>query len=663
MTIYKPADPRKASLKNAQLAQNPTLAAPDVPDGIPVTYDDVDSILLPLTASNNDLSVVVKWWPTISDDLFILIEWNGTVDLTSVQPVTTAQVNDPTSTWTFTIPSSAMVNHGRYPIRYATSVVDFALINEEYSERTFVLVDRRAPGGEALPYLEIFPNDPEKKTITAADLDADDKLVATVADYFEMRKGDVVTPWMGLHDGTGEFDTAEAEIVDDDEVGTRRVFVRFTRALLEKYGDGAVAFSYKMIDLAGNESALAPTVEFDVLLETAPGGFLPPLVPANDDGLITDSDARTPVTIDIPLYTNPATGDLVTVHWGNRNLAAQTVVLPAPPAPAPNPVLSIPITYADLAAGSPGTPPVSVNVTYTVQRGSIPFPSSSPTPVRVDLTIPGGPDPDPGTPEHENIKAPTVRDSANNLNRIDAANYNDDALIIIPWQNEDNTPTFVRGDILRAYWGAVTAPFLTVNMDPPITADTTYPVLKSVFQGDAVGQRPVWFTVTRALSTTPHVSTAKSKVQTVLVETNLGHPGDGQPLAKPTFPEAKGTAPNQYIDRAAGLDGTTVRCPLTDTNIAAGDTVNMTFTGYSSNDGTGTPIVTYPAPGRQISGPEWTAKEIIIDVPTGIMRQLCRGSATAQYTVTNSQGTGVSQRSDSVRILLYNATDPVCALL
>jgi hypothetical protein len=249
------------------------------------------------------------------------------------------------------------------------------------------------------------------------------------------------------------------------------------------------------------------------------------------------------------------------------------------------------------------------------------------------------------------------------LNRIAAENYKNDATITIPWLNVDGTVTFRTGDELRVYWGDLPAPFLQVVMSPPITEDTLYPVFSNtVIQQDAVGERPVWFTITRALSTPPHTSTAKSRVQTVLVETEEGHPGDGQPLAKPTFPEAKGTPPNQYIDRPAGLDGTTVRCPLTDTNIAVNDTVVVVFQGFDSFDGTGVPKLTFTSPPRSITGPELAAGAIIIDIPSGTMRQLCRGSAKAQYTVTNSQGSGVSESSDSVRVILFNANDPRCEL-
>lgn len=658
-----PVKARAFPQKKLQIAQNPTLPGPEVPGSLLVEYDFVESQLLPLALSNGDLKVVVKWWPQISDDLYIFIDWNGTTDMASVLPVQPGQVGDQNATWEFTIPQASLTTHGRYAIRYVTSVVDDILINEQYSQPTYVLVDRKAPGGEALPYLEVFPDDPDKRTITAADLDANGNLVAMIADYFEMRQGDVVTPWIGYPTGTGEYDAAAFEVVDDDEVGSRRVFIKFSRTLLEKYGDGPVAFSYKLKDLAGNETPdHAPVVEFDVLLKTAPGNFLPPLVPANDDGLITDADARTPVVINIPKYDNAATGDLVIVHWGTHNLAAATVVVPVPPAPVPDPVLSIPISYADLKTGSPGTAPVTVNVTYTVQRGGIPFPTSGATPVKVDLSLAGGEDPDPETPEHENIKAPTVKDADGNVNRIDASNYDEDATITIPWQTVNNTQLFQPGDTLRGYWGGVATPFLTVVMTPPITRDTDYPVPSATIKADAVGDRPVWYTVTRPLSTTPHLSTAKSQVQTVLVESNNGHPGDGQPLAKPTFPEAKGTAPNQYIDRAAGLDGTTVLCPLTDTNIGAGNFVQLTFYGYDSTDGSGTPRVTFSSPIREVTGPEAAAKAISMDVPTSTMRQLCRGSARAKYTVTNNQGTGESLVSDSVRVILYNATDPLCAL-
>jgi hypothetical protein len=327
-----------------------------------------------------------------------------------------------------------------------------------------------------------------------------------------------------------------------------------------------------------------------------------------------------------------------------------------------DPVKEIPISYADLDAGSQGTPPVSVNVSYTVQRGSTPFPTSPATPVKVDLTIVGGPDPDPETPENENLKAPDVYGASNTLNTITAADYGQDGRIVIPWQTVDLKQTFLAGDILRVYWGANTTPAINLVITTPPTTDTSYVIPLNIITGDATGDRPVWYTVTRTLSTAPHISTAKSSVQTVKVESNIGHPGDGNPLAAPTFPEAKGTAPNLYIDRAAGLDGTDVRCPLTDTNIAAGDSIIAVFSGYTTSDGTGTPSVTFTSDPRIITGPEFAQKFADIAVPTGIMRQLCRGSARAQYTVTNAQGTGSSTVSGYVLILLYNATDPVCAL-
>lgn len=640
------------------MPQNPTMPAPDVPEGIKVVYEFVESVLLPLPIADNDLTVVVNWWPQVSAGLYISPMWNNTIVTGSSQLVTAAEESDPNSTWTFTIPASSLTDHGRFPLVYVTSVLEDGVINPVESTPVWVLVDRVAPGGEEMPMLEIDTAD-GGSTITAVDLNSADELEATVADYYEMKEFDLVTPWIGLSDGSGEYIDASSETVDADEVATKNVKLRFPRALLEKYGDGEVAFSYKLKDLAGNETPdHARIVMSNVLLETAPADFQAPLVPANDDGLINDTDARLPVEIHIPTYTNVAPGDEIIVHWGTTDLAVARVL---PGDELNDPVKVIPITYAQLSAGSPGTVPASVSVTYSVKRGTITFPTSPSTVVLVDLTIPGGTDPDPETPENENLKAPVVFGPSATPNVITVPDYGQNATITIPWQTESNTAVFQAGDRLQAYWGDLPTPFLNLTITTPPTTDTDYTVLAATITGDATGDRPVWYTITRKLSTDPHDSTAKSKVQTVKVESNTGHPGDGNPLARPDYPEAKRSGSLYYIDRAAGLDGTVVRCPLTDTNIAAGDLISLTFTGYSSLDGTGTPVVTYPVTNRQISGPEFTAGEALIVIPTNIMRTICYGSATALYTVTNAQGSTVSTISEVVRIYLRNGSDASCS--
>lgn len=669
MTIFKrPVTPRSSANMpvGAVVQQNPNMPKPDVPDGVPVTYDFVPSVLLPLAVANADLRIVVKYWRQVSADLFISPVWNDVVQTGVSQKVTASEAIDPASSWTFSIPAAQLVTHGRFPVGYVTSTLEDGAVNESFSSVEYVLVDRVAPGGEVMPTLQ-FHLTGGGTVITEADLNASGELETFAADYYDMKVGDLVTPWIGLADGTGEYLDAQAETVDVGEVATQQVHLFFPRALLEKYGDGPVAFSYKLKDFAGNETAdHAPLEVREVLLESAPGARLPPIVPANADGLITDVDARVPVLIQIPRYDNALAGDEITVHWGSTNLG--TVAL-APGEESSDPMKEIPITYAEILAQSPGASsgPVSVDVSYTVKRGATVFPTSGTTPVRVDLSIPGGPDPDPETPENENLKMPDVRSASSTAdpatwNVIPPGDYGRDITIIIPWQTEDTAQLFRVNDTLRAYWGEIATPVLNTLITTVPTADTAYTITAGVIAPDPLGNRPVWYTVTRALSTNPHITTAKSKVQTVLVQSNIGSPGDGNPLARPDFPEAVRAGSIYYIDRARGLDGTPVRCPLTDTNIAAGDLIRLTFTGYSTLDGTGTPVTTFIAPNRQITGPEFAAGEAIIDIPTETMRRICYGSATAIYAVTNSTGGGgtASEISEVVRIYLRNGNDATC---
>lgn len=653
-----PAKPRAPSTRQpgVQITQNPLMPKPEVPDGVPVTYEFVDSLLLTLPVANADLKVVVRWWPQVSEDLWISPQWGDAIINGFSQQVTAAQVADQTSKWEFTIPQASLTVHGRFPLRYVTSTLPDGNVNEEQSDATYVLVDRVAPGGEELPMLEITTL--ADRVITLADLNADDELESTVADYYDMKEGDLVTAWIGAPGGSGEYLDSSAHTVTESEVATKNVRLLFPKDKLELYGDGKVLFSYKLKDLAGNETTdHATPVSYDVVLETAPGTLLPPLVPANDDGLITDADARVPVVIQIPQYVNAAAGDEITVRWGTQDVAVVSLL---PGEELRNPMKDIPITYADLLAASPGAVPVSVNVTYSVKRGPISFPSSPPTTVKVDLSIPGGPDPDPETPENENLKAPLIAGASGTPNNITIPDYGLDAGITIPWQTADAKPAFQANDVLKAYWGATPTPFLNVTLPTAPTADTRYTIAAAVITAELTGDRPVWYTITRNLSTPPQSSTAKSMVQMVKVESNKGHPGDGNPLVKPDFPEAKRTGTTLYIDRAAGLDGTTVRAPLTDTNIAAGDLISLTFTGYSTQDGTGAPIVNYQVPNREITGPEFAAQQAIIVIPTNVMRQICYGSARATYTVTNASGGTASTLSDLVNIWLRSGSDNSC---
>ena len=657
--------------------QNGPRPTPALPENlampVPVAIDALDDLtegagyfLVPKAIVDNDLNVQVNWWPAISTGLTLQAVWNGT-PVGAPYTILQTDKDDPTRVFNFIVPAAVMSAspHGWYALQYRTAVPPNPPgLNPVFSRSTTIIVDRVAPGGEQLPPL-LFVSD-VSDGVTEDDLDNNGNLEAIVADYYDMKEGDVVTPWIGSADGlTGEFVDANAETVDQDEVGTQRVHILFPRALLEKYGDGPVGFGYKLRDRAGNESLqLDPVTVVELLLKDAPSGFLAPLVPlAEDDGIITDSDARVPVTVSIPQYTNAKPGDLITVHWGG-------VDLPTRPLAAGEELLDpmvtdIVVKYAQLLPA--GTETGSAVVTYSVRRGVNTFPLSAATTVEIDLRIPGGPDPDPETPINENLKPLIVTSASGQTDHIPEPDFTQNATVTIPWQTVDNRQAMFPNDTVAIRWGTQPAVSVTLGTGQG-TVDLVQTIQTGFIQTEGPGLKNVDYTITRAYATPPppHTGTALSPPKEVLVESHIGFPGDGQPLVKPGLPEAVDYGGGVLvIDRAAGYDGTPVRCPLTDTNIAAGDRIQLLFIGRAGFDGLGPEIeASRYEPSRYITPQEAAVgtKAAIFDVPANIMRALCAGTVAPTYKVTNSVGTTESRPADVVIVQLSNGGDATCSL-
>jgi hypothetical protein len=643
--------------------QNPNMPASSI---VAVgALEDLDEgagyYLLPKDIVDQDLSVQIKWWPAVRAGQVLRIRWNGAIN-PGLITVTPADAADPNKVWDFTVPAATMAGsvHGQYALQFTVGQPPTGNLNPSFSKAITIIVDREAPGGELKPQLQWVSNISDG--ITESDLDAGGNLEAIVADYYNMKIEDVVTPWIGTADGSsGEYITSAEKIVGFDEVGTQRVHILFPRNLLEKYGDGPVAFSYTLRDRAGNEAVTrAPDYLISVLLRDAPDDFLAPLVPSFDDGLITDTDARVPVTVSIPAYTNAKAGDIITVFWGAAPLGAR-VLQPGEELLDPL-VTDISVRYSQLLPA--GSETGSVDVTYTVTRGINVFPRSPATTVIIDLSIPGGPDPDPETPENENLLPPTVTSDsgAGQEGTIPEDDYEKDAQVTIPWQTVDGRQAMAADDQLFVFWQATRVINLRLSASQ-VTRNLNLTIATNYIQAEGAGLKDVTYSLTRALSTAPHTSTALSPKSQVLVESDVGLPGDGSLLAKPDLTEAYEEEGFRIIDRAAGYDGTPVVCPLTDTNINAFDTIQLFFIGYGSFDGTGAPIETSRyEPSRSITAAEIAAQQAIFDVPASIMRALCVGSVKPTYKVTNNLGTTESAPADVVVVQMSDGGDPSCSL-
>ncbi|MCQ9423207.1 hypothetical protein NRB16_06660 [Pseudomonas sp. LJDD11] len=180
---------------------------------------------------------------------------------------------------------------------------------------------------------------------------------------------------------------------------TRRVLM--PRSVIDALGSGDHFVAYELYDKAGNRSRVSRVRPVQVALGPVPENLQPPFVPlapGGGDTLIDLEDAHLGVTVEIADYTGHQPNDDIVVQWGVGELPAQRVG-----GGNPFPV-SVPVPWDHLDTEYTDHPLDQVTpVTYTILRGSAPFPLPAADAIEVDVnfayTGPENPDePDPVNP-------------------------------------------------------------------------------------------------------------------------------------------------------------------------------------------------------------------------------------------------------------------------
>ncbi|MCD5980957.1 hypothetical protein [Pseudomonas quasicaspiana] len=505
-----------------------------------------------------------------------------------------------------------------------------------------LIIDRTAPGGSDLGPL-IF-NLAVDGVVTESDLNAAGELVAGIPNWNGEGTGDVATPEIApnalpLPADWVKLPNSEETVIT---VGAPLSF-KLPRADLSTV-DGVQSFSWNVIDQLGNvrpPDERAPVVRLRTLVGSPPSNLLAPTVPAFDDHqVVTWADAQGPLLVEIPPYDNIAEGDMIVVTWGSQEaLPAPIGTLPPGPPPLPDPIISVEMDIKKLMAEGDG----SVAVAYRVERGIDKFGPSPATTVLVNLTIPGGEDPKPETPEHENLKLLKVTSASGQEDVIPAQDFDKDGVITIFHLGEDGNEVFVATDTVEVSWGAnLKIPFTVINpaIDLAIPLDS-----EDIIQKGPTGAFDVSYTVSRALNVgvPPQFGIAQSLPTNVRVVSSAEIPGGGGNLVDPNFTE-KNTA--NVINKAAGMDGTPIRITLPIVNMAVDDSLILKFAGhYSLTDPNGLEI-----PGSQVSLEHKLLQQdldnkyydFIITEPQ--LRFICEGLGTAIYTAKNSKGEAESAK-------------------
>ena len=512
----------------------------------------------------------------------------------------------------------------------------------QVSTGTPLRFDQLAPGGARLPEL-VFTAE-QLAGITLADLE-NDLLTLKIEPYYDAEAGDQIEVWLGTSETVGEYQTPAFPVTKPADEQT----ITFTKDALAAGGDGKKFFGYKVTDFAGNISVLSIVKGVGVYLNLPV--LAAPLVPEfTDTDLITYNDAVPDVTVNILPYTGVVKGDRIYVEWGDQTVGPFTIE-----DIALDPLLTVLVPYQKVKDNTLFEANGDVVVRYWLNRADPQRIDSLPTPVKVDLTTPGGlnPDPDPDEPGHQNIKPPRIVSAGGTPNEIPPADYEKPATATIFRTGVDLQPIWKVNDVIQLYWADVSTPGTDPATDPgiePVTVisgneganiDITVPT--AVIQKVGVGNIDVKFTITRALNQNNSV-TVESPIQKVNVVSAQALPGGSDPLVAGTFPEAN---KNNVITRPAAYQGTMFRIPLAGLeNIdPATDSPKLSyfFQGIASDIGP-TPIGD-PIPGTQKSA---TDLPITADMITQgyfeltllwpDLYKICRNGATLNYSLANNAG-------------------------
>lgn len=611
---------------------------------------------LPLAAMNAPLRVLIPFISQLTVDDAIVLNWDG-VDIIGSKRYIEAGDLDPDTFYELLLPIANMAIEGTYKLDY-TTLQGVAENPAKAGLPIDIIIDRQSPGAEHLGALEFEPGTADG--VTAVDLDGQGKLKAIVPNWFDGAPNDKVIVWRapGHFPSLTDYVAVPTAFVDVPAPEEEVILLIDSTDL----PDGWQSFSYKVQDEVGNVNpTLARGIALNILLGQAPANLLAPVVPAfAADQLITWTDAQPGIDVEITGYDNPLETDDVIVIWGSQEAAPAPVGL-VPPTIQP-PLLTVTVDYDVVAAQGNGP----VNVSYRVERGGISFGPSPVTAVVVDLTTPGGVDPDPGTPEHDNLRNLEVRSASGFLNDIPAGDYNLDGQVIIHRAGVDGSVVWVDDDVVQVYWEWAAPGSLRQLPPHTITSQSTdlsLPLLSAgIIDQTPTGTVDVWYTISRPLNagTPPQFGVALSKKTTVHVSSSADVPGGGTALPLPTFPEAN---PNNIINKASGQDGTTVRVPLTFSNFAAGDTLSLRFVGlFSYIDPTGEEMVPPRGPNTlvEIKDQVVSAADIVrgyydFNLTEENLKVICQGGANASYTADN----GVAPASSAKKFVIISvvATD------
>lgn len=468
-------------------------------------------------------------------------------------------------------------------------------------------VDTTPPGRPAIGKLifpGLTPGPGGDYVITLAELDPITKeLIAHVPSYSGEWQGDLIEPFITTNGNPPVYLGTTTRIPPGSTLPDPLV-LKFAFADMDAAGDGTHTLGFRVTDLAGNVSVISQETAVRFVLHNTPINLNPPAIPLfADDGVIDEADGRI-LDIEIPPYQNVALNDEFLVFWGSKAIGSGKVL-----SLTDDPLAVVRVPYADVLAGdttSAGALRYITQATYQVIRSQAIVATSPPLlNVLVNIATPAGPDPDPSTPENENLALPSLMSTGSGAtaNVITAAQYNQDATVTIAWPSVGE---LLVGDLITvSYAGVDISPAARPVDATEVTNKTLQPFTLPAAQisTGGAGTIALKYAVERTIPASapyPEVTnTSYSGVQTVQVTSPGSTPGGGGPLPVGAF---QGLNASGFLDRCNTVNGAVFRVPLTYTNAAVNDSIVLTGLGYVGRPGAG---------GAALPGTNFTATDTV----------------------------------------------------
>ncbi|MEW9679711.1 hypothetical protein [Pseudomonas sp. TE50-2] len=626
--------------------------------------------------SGQPLQTRVPWWDEIEEYFVITLIWNG-INLLDADGVSYEVELDDELNPDFECPLEV-------PVRYLDQVVEgtdqtfelgFAVRqgfgdNWDYSATRRIRVDKLSPGGNAGSMAKLeFPAEIEARgRILVTDFDASGELRIEAKGYVAQERGDKIVVTMS--DGTTTETAGPFEVLSSKDSTILPLPLAKLQALVD---EKPITFTYQSTDRASNVSIVSVAHNsLSLLLRDIPPVLDTPMVPGFDqdtDPLVLDEDARAGIKVVIPPVTGVRPGDRIVVLWGaQRSEEHEVDVVPTPP----NPLMEIMLLYPLTSQGSVQG---NVSVSYELWRsGSRIGTSAGSATVKVDLRLPGGPDPDPELPWHGNlVKASIVGDDSGQANNLTPEDVAAGATLTIPWKAADGTnDVLAEGDELQLVWG--TRSFVldpVTDVEAAAAVPVTRKVLPAWLATEPSGDVQMAYAVTREFGAGGEANTALSPSESVKVVRGLDLPGQDGALIPLKF---------TYLNSSDAIDKDIAErdLPIRIWLYSNAQKDDQLVVHLAANDRQ------RPPPGNPIPEAQWDLPLIRIEqhhldardskdpddpgfgfVELSIERRwafiVCTGSATVEYTATNKHG---DKRSGHipVPVAVKLPSEPTCPL-